>query len=65
MEKTFPKDIPSVNKVMLQLKNDVNIHQSYLKKIIQKEIEIIRKMLKMVILINQQKNLLQILNKKS
>ena len=36
MEKTFPKDIPSVNKVMLQLKNNINIHQTYLKKIIQK-----------------------------
>ena len=28
---------------MLQLKNDVNIHQTYLKKIIQKEIETVRK----------------------
>ena len=43
MGKTFPKDIPSVNKVMLQLKNNINLHQTYLKKIIQKEIEIIRK----------------------
>ena len=43
MGKTFLKDIPSVNKVMLQLKNNINLHQTYLKKIIQKEIEIIRK----------------------
>ena len=43
MEKTFPKDIPSVNKVMLQLRNATNIHQTYLKKIIQKEIEAVRK----------------------
>ena len=43
MEKTFPKDIPSVNKVMLQLRNATNIHQAYLKKIIQKEIEAVRK----------------------
>ena len=43
MEKTFPKDIPSVNKVMLQLENDLNIHRAYLKKIIQNEIETIRK----------------------
>ena len=46
MEKTFPKDIPSVSKVMHQLKNVVNIHQSYLKKIIQKEIETIRRNVK-------------------
>ncbi len=46
MEKTFPKDIPSVSKVMHQLKNLVNIHQSYLKKIIQKEIETIRRNVK-------------------
>ena len=43
MEKTFPKDIPSVNKVMLQIKNDVIIHQTYLRKIIRKEIETVRK----------------------
>ena len=43
MEKTFPKDIPSVNKIMLQLKNATNIHQAYLKRIVQKEIETIRK----------------------
>ena len=42
MKKTAPKDIPSVNKVILELKKDVEIHESYLKKIIQKEIEIVR-----------------------
>ena len=42
MGKTFPKDIPSVNRVMLQLKNSINIHRTYLKKLIQKEIEIVR-----------------------
>ena len=46
MEKTFPKDIPSVNKVMLQLKNDVNIHQTYLKKINSKRNRDIRKDIK-------------------
>ncbi len=43
MEKTSPKDIPSVNRVILELKEDIEIHEAYLKKIIQKEIEVIRK----------------------
>ena len=42
MEKTAPKDIPSVNKVILELKKDIEIHESYLKKMIQKEIEVVR-----------------------
>ena len=46
MEKTSPKDIPSVNRVILELKEDIEIHEAYLKKIIQKEIEVIRKKIK-------------------
>ena len=42
MEKTAPKDIPSVNKVITELKKDSKIHESYLKKIIQDEIEFYR-----------------------
>ena len=42
MEKTVPQDIPSVNKVLLELKNETQIHEEYLKKIIHKEIEFIR-----------------------
>ena len=42
MEKTNFKDIPSVNKILLKLKNDTNIHRAYLKKIIQNEIETVR-----------------------
>ncbi len=42
MEKIVPKDIPSVNKVILELKKDIEIHESYLKKMIQKEIEEVR-----------------------
>ena len=53
MEKTFPKDIPSVNKVMLQLKNAINIHQTYLKKSFKRKSRSFVKMLKMAILINQ------------
>ncbi len=43
MEKTSLKDIPSVNKVMLELNKDIEIHEAYLKKIIQREIELVRK----------------------
>ena len=46
MEKTAPRDIPSVNRVILELKEDSKIHESYLKKIIQDEIEIYRKKIK-------------------
>ena len=46
MEKTSPKDIPSVNRVILELKEDIEIHEAYLKKIIQKEIEGVRKKIK-------------------
>ena len=42
MEKTVPQDIPSVNKILLELKNETQIHEAYLKKIIHKEIEFIR-----------------------
>ena len=42
MEKTAPRDIPSVNRVILEIKKDSKIHESYLKKIIQDEIEIYR-----------------------
>ena len=33
MEKTSPKDIPSVNKVIIEIKKDSKIHESYLKKL--------------------------------
>ena len=46
MEKTAPRDIPSVNRVILEIKKDSKIHESYLKRIIQNEIEIYRKKIK-------------------
>ena len=46
MEKTAPKDIPSVNKVIIELKKDSKVHESYLKKIIQDEIELYRRKIK-------------------
>tara|TARA_Y100001980_G_C14553260_1_gene338354 strand:- start:1893 stop:3260 length:1368 start_codon:yes stop_codon:yes gene_type:complete len=46
MEKTSPKDIPSVNRVIMEIKKDSKIHESYLKKIIQDEIEVYRKKIK-------------------
>ena len=46
MEKTALKDIPSVNKVITEIKKDSKIHESYLKKIIQDEIELYRKKIK-------------------
>ena len=42
MEKTVPQDIPSVYRIILELKNDINLHEAYLKRIIHKELEIIR-----------------------
>ena len=42
MEKTNFRDIPSVNRVILDIKKESKIHESYLKKIIQDEIEIYR-----------------------
>ncbi len=46
MEKTAPRDIPSVNKVILEIKQDAKIHESYLKKIVQDEIDIYREKIK-------------------
>ena len=46
MEKTVPKDIPSVNKLIIEIKKDSKIHDSYLKKIIQDEIELYRRKIK-------------------
>ena len=46
MEKTVPQDIPSVNRIILELKNDINLHEAYLKRIIHKELEIIRENIK-------------------
>ena len=46
MEKTAPKDIPSVNKVIIEIKKDSKVHESYLKKIIQDEIELYRRKIK-------------------
>ena len=46
MEKTVPKDIPSVNKVIIEMKKDSKVHESYLKKIIQDEIELYRRKIK-------------------
>ncbi len=46
MEKTTLRDIPSVNRVLLEIKEDSKIHESFLKKIIQDEIEIYRKKIK-------------------
>lgn len=46
MKKTVPKDIPSVNKVIIDIKKDSKIHESYLKKIVQDEIELYRRKIK-------------------
>ncbi len=46
MKKTVLKDIPSVNKVILEITKDSSIHESYLKKIIQKEIDLVREKIK-------------------
>ena len=46
MKKTVPKDIPSVNKVIIEIKKDSKIHESYLKKIVQDEIELYRRKIK-------------------
>ena len=46
MEKTAPKDIPSVNKVIIEIKKDSKVHESYLKKIIQDELESYRRKIK-------------------
>ena len=46
MEKTAPKDIPSVNKVILEIKKESKVHESYLKKIIQDEIDLYRRKIK-------------------
>ena len=46
MEKTVLKDIPSVNKVILEIIKDSKIHESYLKKIIKDEIEFYRSKIK-------------------
>ena len=46
MEKSAPRDIPSVHKVILEIKKDSKIHESYLKKIIQDEIEVYRRKIK-------------------
>ena len=46
MKKTLLKDLPSVNKVILEIKKYSEIHESYLKKIIQKEIEAFRDKIK-------------------
>ena len=50
MEKTVPKDIPSVNKVIIEIKKDSKVHESYLKKIIQDELELYRRKIKKGIL---------------
>ena len=46
MEKSAPRDIPSVHKVILEIKKDSKIHESYLKKIVQDEIDIYREKIK-------------------
>jgi len=46
MDKIALRDIPSVNKVILEIEKDSRIHESYLKKIIQEEIELFRERIK-------------------
>ncbi len=46
MKKTIFKDIPSVNKVLLELKKDINLHDRYLKFLIYEEIDIIKEEIK-------------------
>ena len=46
MKKTIFKDIPSVNKVLLEVKKNLNIHESYLKLLIYEEINIIKEQIK-------------------
>ena len=46
MEKTAPRDIPSVNRVIFEISKHSKIHESFLKKIIQDEIEIYRRKIK-------------------
>ena len=46
MDKIALRDIPSVNKVILEIGKDSRIHESYLKKIIQEEIELLRERIK-------------------
>ena len=46
MRKTNLKDIPSVDKVLLYLKNSISIHERYLRFLVRKEIDLIREEIK-------------------
>ena len=42
MKKTSLKDLPSVHQVLLEIKDDISLHNNYLKFIINKELDKIR-----------------------
>ena len=46
MKKTIFKDIPSVDKVLLEVKKNINLHDRYLKFLIYEEIDIIKEEIK-------------------
>ena len=46
MKKTIFKDIPSVDKVLLEVKKNINLHDKYLKFLIYEEIDIIKEEIK-------------------
>ena len=52
MKKTIFKDIPSVNKVLLEVKKNISLHDRYLKFLIYEEIDIIKEEIREISRIN-------------